>query len=85
MRNTQALFSATLIVLLGLAGLHQGVGIAWKMAIITAALAFFSEELREWERDFTRSYTLAYYFGNALALLSWLTGAIAGASLLLDA
>ena len=80
MRSTQALFSATLIALLGIAGLHQGVDIAWKMAIVTAALAFFTEQLRD------APYSPQTYFGgNALALLSWLTGAISGVSLLLYA
>lgn len=81
MKLTQALFSATLITLLALAGLHLGVAIAWKMAIVTAALAFFSEELRE----AAAHAVWAYYVGNALTLLSWLTGAIAGVSLLIYA
>lgn len=86
MRSTQALFSATLIILIGLAGLHQGVDIAWKMAIATAALAFFSEQLRQMEQErdqhYARSFNVYSYLGNAATLLSWLTGAVSGVSLL---
>lgn len=81
MKKSQALFSCTLIALMALAGLHQGVDIAWKLAIITAALAFFTEEIRDAGE---RSYTF-YYLGNALTIISWLTGAIAGLALLIYA
>lgn len=81
MKNPQALFSCTLIALMALAGLHQGVDIAWKLALVTAALAFFTEEIRD---AGDRSYTV-YYLGNALTILSWLTGASAGLSLLIYA
>jgi hypothetical protein len=81
MKLTQALFSATLIILLALAGLQHGVDVAWKLAIVTAALAFFTEQLRE-----TAAHSQwAYYAGNALSLLSWVTGAIAGLALLIYA
>lgn len=81
MRTVQAIFSATVIALLAIAGLHNEVAIAWKLAIVTAALAFFTEELHSW----ASTYVWAYYLGNGAALLSWFTGAIAGVSLLIYA
>lgn len=78
MKTTQAIFSAVLISTMTAAGLVKGVDTAWMLAIATAALAFFSEEMRNF------SHTMwGFYLGNALVLASWATGAGAGLALII--
>lgn len=82
MGTAQALFSATLIAIMAAAGLVKGIDIAWIMAGITAGLAFFGEEVRRNGED-NMSFTAWVWTVNVLAILSWITGAIAGASLII--
>lgn len=77
MSTAQALFSATLIAIMAAAGLAKGIDVAWIMAGVTAALAFFSEEVRRLPVSQT-----TFVLGNGLVVGSWIAGAIAGISLI---
>lgn len=96
--NAQALFSALYLSIVATAGLTLGIPTAWKWAAITAALAFFVEELRALERHWMqydvrvdgtrfgpRPTDRSEWAGRIaffLALASWATGTYAGVSLL---
>ena len=80
MQTSQAIFSALLLSIIAAAGLVKGVDAAWIFAGITAALAFFSIELRNHALE--RASAGMLQGSNILTLVSWLTGAVAGVSLL---
>lgn len=85
MHTTQAIFSALLLSIIAAAGLVKGVDSAWIFAGITAALAFFSEEVRNTavrRGDASDYYSELLTAGAALAMMSWATGFSAAFSIL---
>jgi hypothetical protein len=77
----QAIYSALLLSIIAAAGLVKGVDSAWELAAITAALAFFAEQIRAIYDGLPPRFW--FYVGNFLAVTSWFTGAAAGLSLLI--
>ncbi|WP_310218679.1 hypothetical protein [Neorhizobium sp. 2083] len=87
MQTSQAIFSALLLSIISAAGLVKGIDTAWIFAGITAALVFFSFEAAGAAARCTRYIdgdrrVLLTRITNVLVVLSWLTGAVAGLSLL---
>lgn len=88
MSMQQTLFSVALLAIMAAAGLAKDIDIAWQMAAVTAALAFFSIELAAAAGRATRLID-QYRRGNliraanVLVILSWVTGATGGVSLII--
>jgi hypothetical protein len=80
MQTSQAIFSALLLSIIAAAGLVKGIDTAWIFAGITAALAFFSLEMRN---DAAAIHSAGFEVGaKVLALASWVTGCVAAFALL---
>lgn len=79
MQLEQTIFSALLIGIMAAAGLVWGDHVAVIFSALTAAIAFFALEVRRHGAGFESDR--AVFISDIMSLVSWLTGLIAGASL----